>query len=92
MPELSRFFGIIVAIFYLDHAPPHVHVTVHGRAKGADHMAKVRISDGAILDGSLPTKARKLVEAWLILHHDELLKAWDKASRGVRPGKIAPLR
>ena len=51
MPEISRFFGIVIAIYYNDHPPPHFH------AKYGEHKVKIAIADGAILEGQLPRRA-----------------------------------
>ena len=62
MPELSRFFGIIIAMYYNDHAPPHFH------AKYGDDEATIRIDNGDLLEGSLSSRAKRLIEEWRILH------------------------
>ena len=67
MPEISRFYGIIIKMIYQDtgqHNKPHVHVYY------GDYRASVGI-DGELLAGSLPVKQMKLVSAWLTLHEDE---------------------
>ena len=66
MPELSRFFGIIIAMYYKDHAPPDFH------AKYGEDEATVRIDDGEVLEGRLSTRAKRLVEEWRLLHQAEL--------------------
>ncbi|NBI63723.1 DUF4160 domain-containing protein [Clostridiales bacterium] len=88
MPELSRFYGLIIKMIFLDndkHHKPHVHVTY------GDFEASIGI-DGELLGGSLPVKQLKLVNAWLVLHEDELYAAWNNAVRGIRFNKIEPLR
>lgn len=88
MPELSRFFGLIIKMMFMDdgqHNKPHIHVTY------GDYKASIGI-DGELLAGSLPVKQLKLVQAWLVLHEDELYAAWNKAVTGVPFDKIAPLR
>lgn len=88
MPELSRFYGLIIKMLFLDddkHHKPHVHVTY------GDFEASVGI-DGELLGGSLPVKQFKLLNAWLVLHEDELYAAWNKAVRGIRFDKIEPLK
>lgn len=89
MAELSRFYGIVVAIFFRGeigrHRLPHVHV------RYAEHSASVAL-DGEILDGSLPPTARRLVVKWMLEHEDELRAAWDRARRGLTPARIEPLR
>ena len=73
MPEISRFFGIIIAMFYSDHNPPHFH------ARYGSHKAAIRIADFAVLDGYLPPRALGLVMEWTEIHKDELLKDWGLA-------------
>ena len=87
MPELSRFFNIIVKMLYVDdtqHNKPHVHVYY------AEYEASVGI-DGELLAGMLPARQMRLVSAWLAIHEDELYADWNKAVRGEPPEKIAPL-
>jgi hypothetical protein len=84
MPEISRFLGIVIAMFYSDHAPPHFH------ARYGEHEATVRIDDG-VVEGSLPRRARALVLEWYALHREELRENWERA-RSRRPlQKIEPL-
>jgi hypothetical protein len=85
MPEVSRFYGIVIKIFYDDHNPPHFH------AEYGDHEALVSITTLAILSGSLPARALGLVTEWASLRRRELQAAWERASRLEPPGKIAPL-
>ena len=85
MPELCRFYGIIIRIYFRDHAPAHFHAEYSG------HEALVEIQDLTEIRGRLPTRARKLVLEWASLHQDELLAAWNKARLMEDPGKIAPL-
>jgi hypothetical protein len=84
MPELSRFLGIVIAIYYRDHAPPHFHA-VYG-----EHEATIDIRTGAVT-GQLPRRALSHVEEWRQRHEAELLMAWDQAQAGVPPSKIEPL-
>lgn len=85
MPEVSRFYGIVIKVFYDDHNPPHFH------AEYAEHEVLVSIGTLAILSGSLPARALGMVTEWASLHQRELLAAWERASRLQPPGKIAPL-
>ena len=85
MPELSRFYGIIIRMYFDDHAPPHFHAAYGGEE------AVVGIEALAVLHGHLPPRARGLVVEWASLHQAELREAWDQAKRLERPGKIAPL-
>jgi hypothetical protein len=68
MPEISRFFGIIIKMFFLDHAPPHFHVEY------GEYKAVVNIKTQEIMEGDLPAKQLKLVQAWAIIHETELEK------------------
>ena len=84
MPELSRFYGIIIRMFWDDHPPPHFHA-IYG-----NHEALVNILTSEIIRGSLPLSARSLVTQF-DLHRDELLNDWELA-QALRPlNKIEPL-
>ena len=85
MPEVSRFYGIVVQIFYSDHAPPHFH------AKYAGREILVSIQDMTVLEGRLPPRALGMVMEWAAIHQTELLDAWNQAQQHESPGKIAPL-
>lgn len=85
MPEVSRFYGIVVRIFHDDHGAPHFHAEYAGR------KVKVAIRNFAILRGGLPPRVLGFVTEWAALHQDELLEAWERAQRHEAPGKIAPL-
>jgi hypothetical protein len=86
MPELSRFFGIVIAMYYDDHAPPHFHA-IYGSEK-----AEFRIDPPGILRGRLPPRALALVMEWAALHQAELLEAWDRRAAGEQPTRIDPLQ
>jgi len=88
MPEIARFYGIIIKMLFSDnvqHNKPHFHVYYN------DYKASVGI-DGELLTGSLPVKQLKLVLAWAALHEDELYAAWNKAVRNETFDRIEPLR
>lgn len=85
MPELSRFFGIIIAMYYNDHAPPHFH------AKYGSEQASIRIDDGTVVEGTLGSRAMRLVEEWRALHQTELLEDWNRAQDRQPLNKIDPL-
>ena len=85
MPEISRFYGIVIRMYGLDHAPPHMHAVY------AEHEALIGIENIEVIRGSLPTRARRLVFEWAELHQAELREAWQRARRLEPPGKIAPL-
>ncbi len=85
MPEISRFFGIVIAIFYGDHLPPHFHAR-YGAAQ-----AIIAIEELSILGGQLPPRALGLVMDWASVHQVELREDWDLARRQAPLRKIAPL-
>jgi len=85
VPPLSAFYGIVITMYWGDHPPPHFH------AKYGDHQAVIVIGDGSVHAGSLPRRALRLVQAWRMLHVDELHEAWDRAARRGDPGTIEPL-
>ncbi|MBO7122666.1 MAG: DUF4160 domain-containing protein [Treponema sp.] len=87
MPELSRFFGLVIKMIYKDddkHHKPHVHVFY------GENEASVAL-DGEVLDGKLPVRQYRILSGWLALHEDELYAAWNKAVRGEPFEKIPPL-
>ena len=73
MPVLSRFYGIIIRMYFLqsEHNPPHIHA-IYG-----DDVAAITISDGTILEGALPGKALEMVREWIALHKKELTTIWE---------------
>lgn len=73
MPEISRFFGIIILMYYNDHPPPHFHARYGG------HKALIEIESLTILRGRLPPRALGLVVEWGALHQEELLADWERA-------------
>lgn len=73
MPEISRFYGIIVRMFYNEHAPPHFHAIYSGTE------VVVEIKTLAVLRGKLSPRAMGLVIEWASLHQDELMADWDRA-------------
>ena len=88
MPELSRFFGIIIRMFAEAGEPHHV---AHFHAYWQDQVAVISIEPVDVIAGSLPTRQRRLVEAWAELHQRELLDDWNRLQRGQAPVPIAPL-
>lgn len=88
MPILSVFFGIIVRMYFFDnqqHHLPHIHAEYQG------DKAVFAIDSGDLIEGSLPRKQLRLVQAWIELRRDELLADWQLAVNGEEPVKIAPL-
>ena len=86
MPELARFYGIIISMFYDDHNPPHFH------ARYGNYKISIDIKSLQILEGSLPPRALGLVIEWASAHKEELLEDWKLASRNLPPKKIHPLK
>jgi hypothetical protein len=83
------FYGILILMFFRDnrrHHLPHIHA----RYQGAE--AALSIEDGTLLDGALPAKQLKLVQAWIEIHKEELLVDWELAIHGEDPFRIAPLQ
>lgn len=72
MPEIKRFGGFKLLMFFQDENPPHVHI------KGADFAAKIRISNGDLLAGDAPNKVLKKSRQWVEAHQAELLEMWDE--------------
>ena len=88
MPELSRFFKIVVAMYYekgSKHHKPHIHVYYN------EYEAVIAL-DGEMIEGSLPQNQFKLVQAWLLIHEDELYANWNKAILNEPLTKIEPLQ
>ncbi|NOQ30816.1 MAG: DUF4160 domain-containing protein [Helicobacteraceae bacterium] len=85
MPEISRFYGIKIAMYPDDHNPPHFHVAYSGS------KAVIGINNFALLQGSLPPKALSLVVEWAVLHKEELLEDWELSINLQSPKKIEPL-
>jgi hypothetical protein len=90
MSELSRFFGIVIAIFARGeerHHRAHIHVFV----TRDEEYASIALDNGEVLNGRLHPTHLKLVKAWMKLNKAELNAAWAKISHGENPGKIPPL-
>lgn len=85
MPVISRFLGIIIAMYYQDHNPPHFHVRYN------EFRASVSINDLALLDGKLPPKVLGLVIEWASQHQQELMEDWKLAEELQALKPIKPL-
>lgn len=85
MPEISRFYGLIILMNFKDHSPAHFHLWY------GDFKAIVSIQDG-IVKGEMPQRALKMIFDWLELHRDELLADWELAQKGDALNKIEPLK
>lgn len=85
MPEISRFFGIIIAMFFDEHNPPHFH------ARYGEYKMEVAIETLSVLAGNFPPRALGLVMEWAAMYRDELLEDWELARRRSELKKISPL-
>lgn len=83
MPELARFYGIIIRMFLIDreHPPRHIHI------KYGEHEAVMSLEKMELIDGKLPRKCLQLVQEWVDLHQAELIEIWD--TQNFHP--VAPL-
>lgn len=86
MPEISRFFGIVIKMYFDEHNPPHFH------AEYGDDEALININTMAVIAGGLPSRALGLVIEWASMHQDELKEEWEKARNMESLGKILPLK
>jgi hypothetical protein len=85
MPEISRFLGIVIKMFFDDHNPPHFH------AEYGNSAALIEIRGLSLFSGWLPPRVLGLVIEWATLHRQELLNDWEKAKAQQELQKIAPL-
>ena len=85
MPEISRFFGLVIRMYFLDHAPPHFHASYSGAE------ATVRIGTLELVAGALPPRALALAREWASLHQDELLENWCRLQSDELTFRIKPL-
>jgi len=86
MPEISRFYGIVIRMFYDEHNPPHFH------AQYGEFNAVIKINDYALSEGYLPPKALGLVTEWANIHKEELVKNWELARESNELLLIEPLK
>jgi hypothetical protein len=85
MPEVSRFFGIVIRMYFDDHNPPHFHAFYSGQE------AEIGIEPIAILEGALPRRAASMVVEWAALHQAELLRNWQRLHNAEPVFRIEPL-
>lgn len=85
MPELSRFYGIIIRMYFDEHPPTHFH------AYYQEAQAVVSIETLEVVRGALPGRARILVTEWALAHRDELRDNWTRAEQGAPLVPIDPL-
>jgi hypothetical protein len=85
MPELSRFLGIVIAMYFNDHNPPHFHVIYN------EYDAEIDIKNLSILEGRLPARILGLAIEWAELHKEELMEDWNLIQTTGKYNKIQPL-
>jgi hypothetical protein len=85
VPEICRFFGIVITMNFDDHLPPHFH------ARYGEHRATIEIGSCDVTEGWLATRQRRLVAEWARLHRDELLENWRRSRSRLPMHRIAPL-
>lgn len=88
MPTISMFYGIIVKMYNekgAKHSCPHIHAEYQGAEAAFDF-------EGNLIEGEFPKSKRKLLEAWIEIHHDELAADWKLLSAGEEFFKIEPLK
>lgn len=85
MPTISEFFGIKITMRFLDHNPPHFHAVYQ------HYKVLIEIENG-VVKGEMSERALRLILEWVNLHREDLKSAWEKASHGLEPGQIEPLK
>ena len=85
VPRISQFYGIAIYMYFNDHPPPHVHAQYGGVE------AVIAIGDGAVIRGSIPDRALRLVREWLELHREEVEANWRLAATLASLNAIDPL-
>ena len=85
MPEICRFYGIVIKMYFADHAPPHFH------AEYAEYEARIAIGSLAVLSSNLPPRAAGLVAEWATLHRKELQELWGLAVKLQPLHRLDPL-
>jgi len=85
MPEMSRFLGIVVSMYYKQHLPPHFH------AKYGGERTAFSIQDLRLIEGRLPHRVVAILLEWAFQHREELLENWHRTQQGVDLRRIEPL-
>jgi len=85
VPEICRFFGIVIKMFFDDHNPPHFHAEYSG------DVALIDIGNLSVFSGRLPPRVTGLVIEWATIHQQELFADWERARAQQELQKIAPL-
>ena len=85
MPEICRFLGIVIRMYFNDHAPPHFH------AEYAGEDVVIEIATLSMTRGRLPRRVYALVAEWALTHREALIADWERARRGLPLERIEPL-
>jgi hypothetical protein len=85
VPRISKFYGVVIAMYFREHPPPHFH------ARYGEYKAGIEIASGELLWGNLPPRQLSLVRQWLELHRPELELNWARARNQQRLQEIEPL-
>jgi hypothetical protein len=85
MPEISRFYGVVIRMYFDDHNPPHFHVLYGSRE------AQIGIDPIELIAGNLPSRALSMVMEWAAIHQCELLENWSRLQNAQSPKRIHPL-
>jgi len=85
MPTISMFYGILIRMYWNDHAPPHFHVEY------GEYRAQYLIETLVLSRGQLPRRAHALVLEWAAMHRDELMEDWELCEAKQQPRMITPL-
>ena len=85
MPQISRFYGIIILMNFHDHLPPHFHAWYN------EYKIIVNIEDGEV-NGNMPARALRLILEWWEKNKEVLMETWDMAQSGIHLNPIAPLK
>lgn len=85
MPEICRFYGIVIRMYFNDHSPPHFH------ALYGEHEALIEIHSLTVFAGSMPRRALAMISEWSTEHRQELLEDWERAQSHEPLVRIEPL-
>lgn len=85
MPTISRFYGILIRMYFGDHPPPHFHV------RYGEYKARCAVATGEVVDGELPRRAQRLVREWASLHTAELDENWRRCEQRLSLRPVEPL-
>ena len=86
MPEISRFYGVVIKMYFNEHNPPHFH------AEYGEYKALININTMGIVSGKLPSRVLGMVVEWASMNQNQLKQEWNKARNMESLGKISPLK